>query len=148
MIAELPASGALADREQAAEAVLARLRDPQSRFAWLVERMRERPHLPDAFRLDDYRVSGCLVRLWFVPEFREGRCWFRTDSDAVTLRAITGFWCDIASGATPAELRDWNPQFLERLGVLRQLAENRQATVLRVGGQIREFAARALGPVS
>ena len=142
MIAELPASASLAEREHAAEAMLARLRDPQSRFAWLVERMRERPHLPDAFRLDHYRVSGCLVRLWFVPELREGRCWFRTDSDAVTLRAITGFWCDLASGATPAELRDWNPQFLERLGVLRQMAENRQATVLRVGGQIRDFAAQ------
>lgn len=148
MIAELPASGSLVDREQAAEALLARLRDPQSRFAWLVERMRERPHLPDALRVDGHRVSGCLVRLWFVPELRDGRCWFRTDSDAVTLRAITGFWCDIASGATPAELRDWHPQFLERLGVMRQMAENRQATVLRVGGQIRDFAARALTPSS
>lgn len=145
MIAELPASGTLEEREHAAEAMLARLRDPQSRFAWLVERIKDRPHLPDEFRIDRHRVSGCLVRLWFVPEFREGRCWFRTDSDAATLRAVTGFWCDLASGATPAELRDWHPRFLERLGVMRQMAENRQATVLRVGGQICDFATRISG---
>ncbi|MBL9175638.1 MAG: SufE family protein [Verrucomicrobiales bacterium] len=142
MIADLPVSGSLAEREHAAAAMLARFRDPQSRFAWLVDRMRERPHLPDEFRIDTHRVSGCLVRLWFVPELRDGRCWFRTDSDAVTLRAMTGFWCDLASGATPGELRDWHPRLLERLGVLRQMAENRQATVLRVGGQIRDFAIR------
>ena len=148
MIAELPSSGSLADREHAAEAMLTRLRDPQSRFAWLVERMRERPHLPDEFRVDANRVSGCQVRLWFVPELREGRCWFRTDSDAVTLRAVIGFWCDVASGATPAELREWHPHFFERLGVMRQMAENRQATVLRVGGQIRDFAALNGGALS
>lgn len=121
---------------------LQRLRDPQSRFAWIVERTRGRPHLADSLRVDDHRVEGCLVRLWFVPEFREGRCWFQSDSDAVTLRALTGLWCDLANGASPAELAGWDPDFAERLGLMRQVAENRQATVRRVAGMIRAFGVR------
>lgn len=139
------AATTLADRESATVAALLRVRDPQSRFAWLVERSRDRPHLPDSLRLDLHRVEGCQVRLWFVPEFRDGRCWFQTDSDAVTLRALTALWCDLANGSAPAELSAWHPDFAARLGLMRQMAENRQATVLRVLGMIRDFGAAHAG---
>ncbi len=141
MMTEVAVPGTLAEREAALVATLMRLRDPQSRFAWLVERARERPHLADELRLDAHRVTGCQVRLWWIPGFRGGRCWFQSDSDAVTLRALTGMWCDLACGATPAELAGWNPDFAERLGLMRQMAENRQATVLRVAAMIRDYGA-------
>jgi len=141
MISEAAVPGTLAEREAALVATLMRLRDPQSRFAWLVERARERPHLADDLRLDAHRVTGCQVRLWWIPEFRGGRCWFQSDSDAVTLRALTGMWCDLTSGASPSELAAWNPDFAVRLGLMRQMAENRQATVLRVAAMIRDYGA-------
>lgn len=116
------------------------LRDPQARFAWAVERARRQPHLPDALRVDAHRVVGCQVRLWFVPEFRDGRCRFQSDSDALTLRALVGLLCEAAHGATPEELANFDADWLEQAGLLRQLAESRRATVLRVADQIREFA--------
>jgi cysteine desulfuration protein SufE len=131
----------LAVREQVLVDRLLPLRDPQARFAWAVDHARLRPALPAALRQEQFRVQGCLVRLWLVSEFREGRCWFQTDSDAVTLRAFSGMLCDLASGALPEELIAWNPEFLERLGLLRQLADNRRATVGRVAELIRGFAA-------
>jgi len=133
-------SETLAQREAAWVDRLAAMRDPQARFAWLVERARQREHLPDALRLDRHRVSGCQVRLWLVGELREGRCEFQSDSDAVTLRAMAGLWCEIASGATPRELARWHPDLFDRLGLLRQMADSRQATVRRIGDLIREFA--------
>lgn len=131
----------LAAKQQELLAALTRLRDPQARFAWAVEQARKRPSLPESLRLDAHRVTGCQVRLWFVSEFRDGRCWFHTDSDAVTLKAMTGLLCELASGATPAELATLDLAFLDQLGLLRQLAENRRATVLRVADQLRAFAA-------
>lgn len=130
-------------REASLGEALARLRDPQARFAWAVEQARRRPHLPDPLRTDAHRVEGCQVRLWWIPEWRDGQCWFQTDSDAVTLRAMSGLLCDLASGTTPEELRSWKPEFLERLGLLRQLAENRRATVWRVAEKIRLFGEQA-----
>ncbi len=131
----------LAAKQQALLAALARLRDPQARFAWAVEQARHRAPLPEELRLEVHRVTGCQVRLWFVPEFRDGHCWFRTDSDALTLKAMTGLLCELASGATPAEIASLDFAFLDELGLVRQLAESRRATVLRVAEQIRTFAA-------
>jgi cysteine desulfuration protein SufE len=129
---------------------LAGIRDPQSRLQWVVDRARTRPSLPDVDRREEHRVSGCQVRLWWVAEYRDGRCWFRSDSDAVTLKALTGLLAECYSGERAAEVVGDPPNFLGELGLLRQLAENRRATVLRVAegmlGFAREMEAREGGP--
>ena len=121
------------------------VRDPQQRLARLVEMAKARPLLPDALKLDVHHVEGCQVRIWFIPVFQDGRCWFQSDSDAITLKALVGLLCEVYSGRTPAEIAAHEPRLLEALGVLKQLAESRRATVLRVAEKIREFAAANLG---
>jgi cysteine desulfuration protein SufE len=121
-------------------APLVALRDPQSRLAWVVDQARHRPSLPDECRTDAFRVEGCLVRLWFVPEKRGELCFFRSDSDAASLKAITGLLCDYYSAESPESIASHHPDFLQRLGLLRHLADNRRATILRVADKIREFA--------
>ncbi len=120
--------------------VLADLKDSQARLGWLVDWARRLPPLPDSWRRDEFRVSGCLVRLWWVPEFHSSRCWFRADSDAVSLKALAGFLATHYSGKTAAEILSGGRAPLDRLGLLRHLADNRRATVLRVEEQIHEFA--------
>ncbi len=116
------------------------VRDPQQRLARLVEMAKARPLLPDALKLDVHHVEGCQVRIWFIPVFQDGRCWFHSDSDAVTLKALVGLLCEVYSGRTPAEIAGHEPTFLEELAVLKQLAESRRATVRRVAQKIRDFA--------
>lgn len=117
-------------------AQLRALRDPQARFQWAVERARARVPLAEALRTEAHRVGGCQVRLWWVPEERGGRWWFDSDSDAVTLKAMTGLLAEAYSGDTRDGIEADPPRFLEELGLLRQLAENRRATVLRVAANL------------
>jgi cysteine desulfuration protein SufE len=140
-LAEPPPAETPAHRVQRLAAHLASIRDPQSRFAWLVELARKRRPLETNLRLDAHRISGCMVRSWWIAEFANGRCRFSTDSDAVTLKAVLGAVADICTGGTPAEIVALDFDFLNSLGVLRQLAENRQATILRVIASMKEFAA-------
>ena len=122
---------------------LRRLPDSQARLQLVVDLARTRPELPDALRTDAHRVPGCLVRLWFVGTLRDGRCWFGTDSDAVSLKALVGLLCDLNSGLRPEEIGPGPAAVLEELGLLRQLAESRRATVLRVAATMRAIAAGA-----
>ena len=133
-------SGTLPHAERQRVSALLRISNPQQRLARLVEEARRRPALPPEFRTDRYRVEGCLVRLWFVAEVRDGRCCFRCDSDAVTLKAVIGLLCDLYSGRTAEELAHANSELLSELRILHQLAENRQRTIARVAEKIRLFA--------
>lgn len=130
----------MADRIIELQAALRSRRDSQSRLAWLIEDARQQPPLPVERRTDDRLVPGCQVRLWWVPAWQEGRCWFGADSDAVSLKALVGLLCRVYHGARPDEILAAPPVWLEETGLLRQLAESRRATVLRVQEMIREFA--------
>lgn len=131
---------ALLDHQQRLLAPLLEIVDPQRRLARLVEEARRRPALEPARRIDSNIVEGCLVRVWFLAEFRDGRCWFRCDSDAVSLKAVGGLLCELHSGHTPEEIAAASAGVLESLCILHQLAENRQRTIARIGEKIRRFA--------
>ena len=121
-------------------AEMAPLEDAQARMAWLIERARERPLLPAEFRIDSNRVEGCLSKLWFVPEFRDGRCWFRSESDSLFVKAMAGLLCDFYSGQTPEEIAAHDPGFLAKIGFSHHLTSSRRNALGRVGLKIRAFA--------
>ena len=114
--------------------------DSQQRLARLVEEARRRPALAAALRVEAHRVEGCLVRVWFVAEARDGRCYFQCDSDAVSLKAVGGLLCDLHSGHSSEEIAASSSGVLAPLTILPQLAENRQRTIARIEEKIRRFA--------
>jgi len=130
----------LSQHQQQRLAPLLEIKDPQRRLARLVEEARQRSSLEEPLRCDSHRVEGCLVRVWFVPEFRAGKCFFRCDSDAVSLKAVGGLLCELYSGHTPQEILANEKDVLQKLHILHQLAENRQRTIARIEEKIREFA--------
>lgn len=121
-------------------APLLHIGDPQQRLARVVEEARHKPSLSPSARIEIHRVEGCLVRVWFMPEFRHGRCFFQCDSDAVSLKAVGGLLCELYSGHTAEEIVATNSGLLKHLGILHQLAENRQRTIARIEEKIRHFA--------
>jgi len=120
--------------------VLERMRDPQERLAWVVERSRARAPIPSEDRTDARLVPGCAARLWLVSKFSEGRCHFACDSDSAILKAAAGLLCELYDGLTPDEVRTGEPTLLAECGLMSQLTENRRKTILRVREAIREFA--------
>ena len=129
-----------ADQGNSLVAALSALRDPQARLSWLVEWARHQPSLPAELRLDRHRVEGCQVRVWWIAELRDGHCEFQTDSDAVTLKALAGFLAQYYSGRRPSEIVAGPRSPLERLGLYRQLAESRRATLQRIEDQVHAWA--------
>lgn len=121
-------------------AQLGAFRHPQERLQWLVEQARLRPALAVELKADAHRVPGCLANLWLVAESREGRCFFRCDSDSQIVRAVAGLLCDFYSGQTPAEILALTPDFLEQVGINQHLTANRRNVLSRVWERIRKFA--------
>jgi len=127
---------------------LAPLLDAPARLAWLIERARQRPMLPVEFRLDANLVEGCMSKLWFVKEFRDGRCWFRSESDSLVVKSVAGLLCDFYNGQTPAEILKHPPDFLGAVGIPRYLTPNRRSTMGRVWEKIRAFAEQHASPLA
>ena len=118
--------------------------DPQDRLAFVIDAARKRPGLPEELKRDEFKVEGCLSNLWFVPEFRAGRCWFRSDGDSQIVRGIAGLLTDFYSGASPEEVLRHEPSFLAQAGITQHLSQNRKNGLGRVWQKIQRFAADQL----
>lgn len=134
----------LAEKQQRLAAELSRLKNGQDRLALLVERVRKLPPLPLELRVEQKLIPGCLAKLWFVSEFRDGKCFFACDSDSLVVKAIAGLLCDFYSGQPPAEILAHDPGFLAPLGITQHLTPNRRNALAKVWERIRQFAQQNL----
>ena len=136
----------LAEKQAQLVAQLATLKNGQDRLAFLVDLARRRSPLPLEFRTRENLVPGCLAKLWFVPEFRAGRCFFSCDSDSLVVKAIAGLLCDFYSNHAPAEIPAHDPGFLAPLGITQHLTPNRRNALAKIWERIRSFAEESNSP--
>src|ERR1017187_1042062 len=130
----------LAEKQAELTSRLATLKSGQDRFACLVEKAKQRPPLAPEQRVDANLIPGCLAKLWFVPQFHDGRCFFVCDSDSLIVKAIAGLLCEFYSGHAPAEILAHSPEFLAPLGITQHLTPNRRNALSKIWERIREFA--------
>ena len=130
----------LAEKKVELTQQLGALKNGQDRLAFLVEKAKVRPRLAPEDRIEGNLIPGCLARLWFVPEFRTGKCHFHCDSDSQVVKAVAGLLCDFYSGQVPAEILAHDPKFLAPLGITQHLTPNRRNALAKIWDHIRQFA--------
>ena len=130
----------LAEKQNQLAAQLSALKNGQDRLAHLVDRAKTIPPLPAELRGDANLIPGCLAKLWFVAEFRDGNCFFICDSDSLVVKAIAALLCDFYSGQPPAEILAHDPKFLAPLGITQHLTPNRRNALSKIWERIRQFA--------
>jgi cysteine desulfuration protein SufE len=126
-------------QEQLAKA-LGALPTAQDRLAYVVGRGRAAAPLEDALKTEAFRVEGCLAKVWFVPEFKQGRCHFKADSDSAIVKGIAVLLCDFYSGQTPEEIAQTQPVFLKKFGITQHLTPNRRNGLSKIWSGIEAFA--------
>lgn len=112
----------------------------QDRLAYVVGCGRSAAPLNEVLKTESFRVQGCLVKIWFVPEFKQGRCHFKADSDSAIVKGIAVLLCDFYSGQTPEEIAQTQPAFLEKFGITQHLTPNRRNGLAKIWSGIEAFA--------
>ena len=139
----------VAEKQARLAAALLPLQATHQRLAWLVEQARQRPTMPAELRQEENRIEGCLARLWLTAAFREGRCYFQSDSDSLVVKSVAGLLCEFYSGCTPEEILHHDPAFLTGLGINQHLTRNRRNALSSVWERLQEFAnSRDIAPSS
>jgi cysteine desulfuration protein SufE len=120
---------------------LSLLPSAQDRLMYLVDRAKNTPPLAEGLRNPGNRVEGCLSNLWFIPDYREGKCYFKVDADSHIVRGIALVLAEFYSGHPPKEIIENDPGFLTTVGITQHLSPNRRNGLSRLWDKIRTFAA-------
>lgn len=122
------------------------LPDRFERFTYIVDYGRDHEDFPASLRTSTFQVEGCQSQLWLVPEFRDGLCHFRADSDSSIVKGIATIICDYYSGESPETILAGDVKFLEEVGVDQHLSSNRRNGLGKVDERIKRFASSCLEP--
>ncbi len=114
--------------------------DHFERFAYIIDRAKGHSPLADEYKIDTFLIEGCLSQLWIFPEFKEGKCYFHTDSDAAITKGTAALLCELYSGETPEDVLSLEPDFLADVGVTQHLSPNRRNGLTNVRKRIKAYA--------
>ncbi len=101
------------------------LGDWVQRYEYIVDLGRALEGLPEADKISAHLVPGCQSRVWFHADRRNGRLFFRADSDATIVRGLIALLLRVYSGRTPDEILATPPSFFEILELGSHLSGSR-----------------------
>jgi cysteine desulfuration protein SufE len=115
-------------------------KDWEDRYKELIVLGKNLDSYPEEKREEKYKVKGCQSQVWLFPEFKDGRVYFRADSDAVLVKGIVGLLVSVYSDATPDEILSTKPEFLQEVGITEHLSMNRSNGLAAMMKQIQMYA--------
>ncbi|MBT9446521.1 MAG: SufE family protein [Hyphomonadaceae bacterium] len=122
---------------------LALFPDWEERFSYLIDLGRQMAPLAEAERNEATKVRGCASQVWLVPERRDGRLFFRGESDAFLVKGLIAVLLRVYSGRTPEEILSLDPKTLAaRLGLSDALTAQRSNGLFSMMQRIRDAAAQ------
>lgn len=119
------------------------IENPQERFAAVVDRVRKRAPLPDAFKTDANRVPGCVSSVWLVGETEAGALRLRFDAESPMVKGLVALLVDIYDGSAPGDIVATEPVLLDELAIARDLTPTRRNGLAAVRARIKALAQAA-----
>jgi cysteine desulfuration protein SufE len=113
---------------------------PQELFEYIILKNKMAEPLAKELKTEDNLVKGCVSSLWLATNFQDGKCYFKSDADSVITRGIAELVCSMYDGLTPQEVLDFDPAFLEELGINAHLTPNRRNGLSQLCKKIADFA--------
>ena len=119
--------------------------DWMGRYEYLIELGGELPLIEDEFKTDEFKIRGCQAQVWLRPEYRDGRIYFRADSDAMITKGLIALLIEILNGQRPADIADAPLDFLDEIGMKEHLSSTRKNGLASMITQIKDYA-RSVAP--
>lgn len=116
------------------------LDDWMDRYQLLIDMGNEQQPLPAQDKNESNLIDGCQSRVWLVCEQRDGKLFFRAESDALIVKGIVTLLIRVLSGHTPQEILGADLYFIDRIGLREHLSPTRSNGLLAMLKQMRMYA--------
>ena len=78
--------------------------NPQEKYQYLIEQAKLNEDFPTELRIDEFKVNGCQSQVWLVPEEREEKLHFSSDSDALIAKGLVTLIASIYSDESAQDI--------------------------------------------
>src|SRR5688500_18318755 len=112
----------------------------EDKYEYIIDMGKKLPALENEHKLDENKIKGCQSTVWLVASYKDGRVFFKADSDAVIVKGLISMLIRVLSGHTPAEIIDARLDFIGEIGMMTHLAQTRSNGLLSMIKQMKNYA--------
>ena len=111
----------------------------EARYERLIELGRKLPSYPADRKTADRIVSGCQSTLYLDAEIREGKIFFKADSEALISKGLAALLIGVYNGLSPEALLQ-SPTFLQEIGIFATLSPSRSNGLAHIYLRMKSLA--------
>lgn len=110
------------------------------KYEYIIDLGKKLPPLEDAYKTDDNKVRGCQSTVWLTADFKDGKVFYKAESDAVIVKGLISMLIRVLSGHQPSEIIDAKLDFINEIGMMNHLAQTRSNGLLAMVKQMKNYA--------
>ena len=110
------------------------------KYEYIIDLGKKLPALEEEYKMDANRVRGCQSTVWLVANYKEGKIFYKAESDAVIVKGLISMLIRVLSGQTPDDIIQAKLNFIKEIGMTTHLAQTRSNGLLAMVRQMKNFA--------
>ena len=110
------------------------------KYEYIIDLGKKLPPLEEQHKIDINKVKGCQSTVWLVSDFRDGKVYYKAESDAVIVKGLISMLIRVLSGHSPDEIIDTKMDFINKIGMTTHLAQTRSNGLLAMVKQMKNYA--------
>jgi cysteine desulfuration protein SufE len=110
------------------------------KYEYIIDLGKRLPPLDQQYKLDINKVKGCQSTVWLVADYRDGKVFYKAESDAIIVKGLISMLIRVLSGHRVDEIIDAKLDFINRIGMNTHLAQTRSNGLLSMVKQMKNFA--------
>ena len=110
------------------------------KYEYIIDLGKKLSPLEDQYKIDENRVRGCQSIVWLVADYRDGKIFYKAESDAVIVKGLISMLIRVLSGRSPDDIIEAKLNFIQQIGMTTHLAQTRSNGLLAMVKQIKNFA--------
>ena len=110
------------------------------KYEYIIDLGKKLAPLEDQLKTDENRVRGCQSTVWLVAEYRDGKIFYKAESDAVIVKGLISMLIRVLSGHSPDQIVNAKLNFIHEIGMTAHLAQTRSNGLLAMIRQMKNYA--------
>ncbi|MEO6820859.1 MAG: SufE family protein [Ginsengibacter sp.] len=114
--------------------------DWEEKYEYVIDLGKKLMPLEEKFKLPENIIKGCQSTVWLVSEYKEGKVFFKADSNAIIVKGLVSMLIEVLSGQKPGAILNANMDFINEIGMMKHLAQTRSNGLLAMIKQMKNYA--------
>lgn len=112
----------------------------EEKYEYIIDLGKKLAPLDEKYKVSENIIKGCQSTVWLTSEFKDGKIFYKADSDAVIVKGLISMLIKVLSDNTPDDILNAKLDFINEIGMMTHLAQTRSNGLLSMIKQIKNYA--------